>query len=95
VLVAHACNPSYSGGRDQKDQVQDQLRQIVHETQSRKNPSQKRAGGVAQVVEPSRYKVLSSNPSTTKKRKKKRERERGREVLCEIRQECLEGQNLF
>jgi hypothetical protein len=29
-------------------QVQSQLRQIVPETLSRKNPSQKRAGGVAQ-----------------------------------------------
>jgi hypothetical protein len=44
--------------------VQSQLRQIVRETVSQKNPSQKkRAGGMAQGV------VLSSNPSTEKKKK--------------------------
>jgi hypothetical protein len=36
--MAHTCNPSYSGGRDQED--------------LRKNSSQKRAGGVAQSVGP-------------------------------------------
>jgi hypothetical protein len=40
VLVVHACNPSYSEGRDWEDQG---LKQIVHEIVSRKNPSQKRA----------------------------------------------------
>jgi hypothetical protein len=42
VLVAHARYPSYSGGRDRKIEVQRQPRQIVHETLSWKNPSQKR-----------------------------------------------------
>jgi hypothetical protein len=52
VLVAHACNPSYSGGRDQKDrglkpaQANRSLDPIL------KNPSEKRAGGVAQGVGP-------------------------------------------
>jgi hypothetical protein len=47
--VAHACNPTYSGGRlDQEDLP----RQIVGETLSQKNSSQKRAGGVAQGVGP-------------------------------------------
>jgi hypothetical protein len=32
--------------------VQSQLRQVVHEPLSQKNPSQKRAGGVAQGVDP-------------------------------------------
>jgi hypothetical protein len=46
--VAHACNPSYSRGRDQEDHsskpVQaDSLRDPI----SKKNPSQKRSGGVA------------------------------------------------
>jgi hypothetical protein len=40
VPVAHTCNPNYSGGSDQKDQVQRQPGEIVHETLSRKNPSQ-------------------------------------------------------
>jgi hypothetical protein len=48
--VAHTCNPNYSGGRDQEDQSQPG--QIVRETLSRKNPSQKRAGGVTQGVGP-------------------------------------------
>jgi hypothetical protein len=45
--------------------VRSQPRQIIHETLSCKNPSQKRTGGVAQGV------ALSSNPSATKKKKKK------------------------
>jgi hypothetical protein len=48
VLVAHACNCSCSGGRDQEDCSLSQPRQIVHEILSQKNPSQKRAGGMAQ-----------------------------------------------
>jgi hypothetical protein len=45
-----------------------------------KNPSQKRAGGVAQVVVslPSKCEALRSNPSVMKRRKKERE-EGGRE----------------
>jgi hypothetical protein len=50
--VAHACNPTYSGGRDQKTEVQSQPRQIVHKTLCRKKKSPKRAGGVAQGVGP-------------------------------------------
>jgi hypothetical protein len=46
--VTHAYNPSYKGGRDQEDLVQRQSRQIVCETLSQKNSSQKSAGGVAQ-----------------------------------------------
>jgi hypothetical protein len=52
VLVAHACNPSYSGDRDQEDQVRSQPGQIVRKTLPQKNPSQKRAGCVAQDVDP-------------------------------------------
>jgi hypothetical protein len=53
ALVAHACNPSYSGGRDQEDnslkpaQANSSMRPCLE-----KNPSQKRAGGVAQGVGP-------------------------------------------
>jgi hypothetical protein len=59
VLVAHICNPSYSGGRDQEDrgwkpaQVNSFQAPIL-----KKNPSQKRAGGVTQ----------GSNPSTATKK---------------------------
>jgi hypothetical protein len=41
-------------------------RQIVGETLSQKNPSQKRAGGVVQIV------ALNSSPSTATKGKKKK-----------------------
>jgi hypothetical protein len=50
--VAYACNPSYSGGRDQEDHGSKPAWQIVYKTLSRKYPSQKRAGGVAQSVGP-------------------------------------------
>jgi hypothetical protein len=55
--VAHACNPRYLGGRDQENEirrivVRSQPGQIVCETLSRKNPSQKQAGGVARSVGP-------------------------------------------
>jgi hypothetical protein len=50
--VAHTCNPSYSGGRDQEDcslkpAWANSLRDSILN-----NPSQKRAGGVAQGVSP-------------------------------------------
>jgi hypothetical protein len=51
-LVAHTCNPTYSGGRDHDDLSSKPSRQIVPETLSQKNHSQKRAGGVAQGVDP-------------------------------------------
>jgi hypothetical protein len=50
--VAHACNPSYSRGRDQEDRVSKSAGQIVCRILSQKNPSQKRAGGMAQGVGP-------------------------------------------
>jgi hypothetical protein len=43
--MAHTCNPSYSGGRDQA--VRSQPKQIVHETLAKKKKHQKRAGEVA------------------------------------------------
>jgi hypothetical protein len=76
VPVAHACNPSYPGGRDQEDhsfwpaQTNSSL-----ETLSCKYPTQKRAGKVAQVVEhlSSKCETLNSNPpKKTKKQKKKK-----------------------
>jgi hypothetical protein len=46
--------------------VQNQSRQIVHETLSQKYPTQKRASRVAKIVEylTSKYETLSSNPRT-------------------------------
>jgi hypothetical protein len=56
--------------------VQSHPREIVCETLSQKYSTQKRADGVAQVVEylPSNGVAPSSNPSTTKKRKKNKNR---------------------
>jgi hypothetical protein len=53
--------------------VHSQPGQIVHETHLKNNPTEKRAGRVAQVIEclPSKCETLSSNPSTIKKKKKK------------------------
>jgi hypothetical protein len=65
--LADTCNPTYSGDRDQEDLSQGQPGQIVCETLSQKYPTQKRAGGEAQVVEYllSEYEALSSSHSTT------------------------------
>jgi hypothetical protein len=50
--------------------VQASLGQIVLETLSQKHPTQKRAGGVSQVVEwlPSNREALSSNRTAVKKK---------------------------
>jgi hypothetical protein len=41
VLVAHTCNLSYSGGRNQEDHGSKSAGAIVHKTLSRKYTSQK------------------------------------------------------
>jgi hypothetical protein len=71
ALVAPAYNPSNSGCRDQGDQDlkpawATKPRPYLKNTQYKKG-----AGRVTQVVEclPSKCEVLSSNPSTTKKKK--------------------------
>jgi hypothetical protein len=46
--VAHVCNPSYTGGRDQEDLGLKPAQANRVETLSRQN-HEKRAGGVAQV----------------------------------------------
>jgi hypothetical protein len=46
--VAHACNPSYSGGRDQEDLGSKPAWANRSRDPIPKNPSQKRAGGVVQ-----------------------------------------------
>jgi hypothetical protein len=63
--VAHVCNPSYSGGRDQEDQRLTSA-QILHEPLSQKNPSRKKTGGVAQGV------GHDIKPHYHKKKKKKK-----------------------
>jgi hypothetical protein len=48
VLVAHACNPSYSGGREQEDSGLKTAQKSSLQNPISKTPSQKKAGGVAQ-----------------------------------------------
>jgi hypothetical protein len=52
VLVAHACNSSYSGGRDQEDHGLKPAQANSSQDLITKKPSQKRASGVAQGVGP-------------------------------------------
>jgi hypothetical protein len=65
VLVAHPCNPSYSGVRDQEDCCSKPDWEIVSETLSRKPFHKNRVGGVAQGKGPE-YK-----PQYNKKKEKK------------------------
>jgi hypothetical protein len=48
--VAHACNPSYSGTETRRIVIQSQPGENSSQDPISKNPSQKRAGGVAQGV---------------------------------------------
>jgi hypothetical protein len=57
VLVAHAIILAFQETEISRTEVRSQPRQIVDETLSQKYPTQKRAGGVSQVVQH----VLSSN----------------------------------
>jgi hypothetical protein len=51
--VTHTCNPSYSGGRDQEDHSSNPaLANSSQDSVSKKKFSQKKAGGVAQGVDP-------------------------------------------
>jgi hypothetical protein len=61
--VAHACNPSYWGGRDQEDSSSKPARQIVRETLSQKTLYK------IGLVEWLKVKALSSSPNTTIKKK--------------------------
>jgi hypothetical protein len=51
ALVAHACIPSCSGGKDQEDRGSSQPEQIVRKTPISKITGAKCAGDVAQAVE--------------------------------------------
>jgi hypothetical protein len=61
--VAQACNPSYSGGRDQED---DDLK--LAWTNSSTRPYLKKPFTKIGLVEWLKVKVLSLSPSTTKKK---------------------------
>jgi hypothetical protein len=51
--VAHACNPSYSGSRDQEDGVSKPAQtNSFQNTMSKKPFTKKRAGGIVQGVGP-------------------------------------------
>jgi hypothetical protein len=50
ALIAHACNPSYSGGRDQEEHGSKQAWENSSKDPISKNTSQNGAGGVAQDV---------------------------------------------
>jgi 2,3-bisphosphoglycerate-independent phosphoglycerate mutase len=56
--------------------VQSQPEQIVRETRSQKNPTQKRPNRMAQMIKylPSRHETLSSNPVLPKKKKGKKKK---------------------
>jgi hypothetical protein len=64
-LVDHACNPSYSGGRDQEDPSLKPAQANSSGDPISKNLSQKKKKG---LVEWFKVKDLSSSPSTTKKK---------------------------
>jgi hypothetical protein len=68
ALVAHTCNPSYSGGRDQEDHCSK-----LAWANSLRDPILKKAHHKKGLVKWLMMQALSSNPSTSKK-KKKRER---------------------
>jgi hypothetical protein len=64
-LVAHACNPSYSGGRDQEDQGSKPAR-----ANSSARPCLEKPFTKTGLVEWLKVKSLSSSLSTKKKKKK-------------------------
>jgi hypothetical protein len=63
--VAHACNPCYSGGRDQEDHG---LKPVWANSSTK--PYLKKPFTKTGLVEWLKIKNLSSSPSTTKKKKK-------------------------
>jgi hypothetical protein len=67
--VAHAYNPSYSEGSDQEDHGSKTAQANSLRDLYRKNPSQKRASGVAQDVDPEfkpYYHKKNQKPQKTK-----------------------------
>jgi hypothetical protein len=66
VPVAHAYNPSYSGGRDQETHGSKPA-----QANPSRNPISKNPFAKIGLVEWLKVRVLSSSPSTAKKKKKK------------------------
>jgi hypothetical protein len=69
ALVTHVCNPSYTGDRDQDNQGSKPVLANSFRDPILKKPSQKRAGGMVQGVDPefkSQYckKKRKENPPT-------------------------------
>jgi hypothetical protein len=62
ALVAHTCNPIYSGGRDEEDRGSKSTWVNSSQDPILKNPSQKEG-----LVEWLKVEALSSSPSTEKK----------------------------
>jgi hypothetical protein len=63
VLMAHACNLSYSGGRDQEDQGLKSAPSNSSRDPTQKYPTLKRTGGVAQVIESaSEFRLARAKP---------------------------------
>jgi hypothetical protein len=69
VLVAHTCNPSYSGGRDQEDHGSKPAPGKYSSDSISKIPNTKQSWHNDSVIEHllSKHKVLSSNPNTAEK----------------------------
>jgi hypothetical protein len=63
--VAYACNPSYSGGRDQEDHGSKPVQANSWQAPTLKNPSQKRAGGVGPEFKPQYHKKKKEKKNET------------------------------
>jgi hypothetical protein len=68
---AHTCNPSYLGGRDQKDQGSKPDQANSSQDPISKITRAKETGDMAQVVKclPTKLEAINSNPSSQKKKK--------------------------
>jgi hypothetical protein len=90
--VAHTCNPSYSGGRDQENCSSSQPGEIAHETLSQKTLHKNRTAGVAQgegpEFEPQYHKKMKERKEGRKEGRKKKKRKKG---FMEVRQCILVG----
>jgi hypothetical protein len=70
VPLAHACNPTYSGRRDQEDRGSKTAQANSSRDPILKNPSQKRAGGMVQDAGPefkSQYRTQTKQNKTHEK----------------------------
>jgi hypothetical protein len=72
ALVAHACNPSYSGSRDQEDHVLKPAWESSSQDPILKKPITKKKRVQLVGYLPSNCETQSSNHSITKKKKKKK-----------------------